>query len=220
MPFLCACLLPGWSLAGEGRRILDGIREHFESAACWEIRFRHDFVWVLAGDSVSVEGLLVYRRDGAFRVDLGAAHMLSDGGRLWRWEDGGRQVLLERPGESEDVILPHQLLLHLDERFRAGEPRECGEDEDRRVELELSPRGDSEFMQRILLELGLEGRALLPRALSFNDIGGNRNRYTVLSRDSWTGGCPDERAAGLEFRLPEGYELIDLRAGGSADETR
>lgn len=217
--FALAALLLASSaaLAVDGRRLLKDLGEDYRSAAGWELRFEHVFVWTLAADTTVTEGRLLATPSGAFALELGPARMIGDGASIWRWEEGGQQALVEAPGTSDDVLLPHQLLLQPEERFVAGEVRETADG----LELELEPKGDSEFMQGARLRLVKEGRRWRPAGLSFDDIGGNRHDYRVLERRSLDSLGEAERAR-LRFVLPAGFELVDLRPAGAGepDESR
>lgn len=216
LPLLLALLLALLATrpaeAIDGRRLLKDLGDDYRDAAAWELRFEHVFVWTLAGDTTVTEGRLLVTPDGAFALELGPARMLSDGRSIWRWEEGGLQVLEEAAGTGDDVILPHQLLLQPEERFKAGEVVSEGKDA---LRLGLEPKGDSEFMQAAVLHLVKEGRHWRPQALGFEDIGGNRHLYRVLEREALPV-IDEAHAERLRFKLPAGMELIDLRGGAES----
>lgn len=193
--------------AQSGKGLLRDVKQQYQEAAAWRITFEHVFIWTMAGDTLVSNGQLLTGPDGAFRVDLEQAHLLSDGKALWRWEDGGMQVLLEDLGASEDVILPHQFFVSLEDRFTPGDLNKLDRSN---LELALSPKGDSEFMQEIMVHMTKERGDWWPSTLSFRDLGENLHVYRVLSRDQLKPGDPLVGTA-LQFTLPEGLELIDLR---------
>lgn len=200
---------PAPARAGEAENLLRQVRRQFEARALWEIAFeRQELPAPGRRDTLRGQGRLLACPDGAFRVDLEGLHLLGDGDRLWRWEDGGSQVLLERPGQSDDVVLPHQLLVLVEERFRAVSIRPAGADG--RL-LRLEARSGSEAMRDVVLLLKREQGAWWPREVTFTDFADARTRFLVTRRASW----PDRsaRRAELTFTLPRGMELIDLRAG-------
>ena len=202
-------LLPvAW--AGEAQRLLAQVRNQFEARGLWEISFRQTTRDAAGRDVGGLEGRLLACPDGAFRVDAGGLHLLSDGKDLWRWEDGGAQVLLEKPGQSEDVLLPHQLLIVLEERFRAVSLKADGP---RRRVLRLQPKSATEALRDVVLRLEPAGGQWWPAEIAFTDFTDSRTTYRVTGRKSWPDRAP--RRGELAFHLPAGMELIDLRAAGS-----
>lgn len=198
--------------AGEAEQLLRQVRQAFQARDVWELTFEQQQVPRRGTDTLRVRGRLLACPDGAFRVDAEGLHLLSDGKSLWRWEDGGAQVLLERPGQSEDVLLPHQLLILVEERFRPLSLKSAGK---QRKVMRLQPRSGSEFMREVVLTLRKEKGQWWPAEVAFTDFSDTRMRFVVQRRQSW----PDRasRRQELTFRLPAGMELIDLRsdkAGG------
>lgn len=189
--------------------LLRQVRRQFEARGLWEIHFEQRSSDATGADLGRVEGRLLACPDGAFRVDAGGLHLLCDGRDLWRWEDGAGQVLLEKPGQGEDVLLPHQLLMRLEDRFTATAARDQGP---RRKALTLKPKAASEALRDITLILEQEGGAWWPERISFTDFADIRSTYLVKSRASWPDRGP--RRAELTFSLPAGAELIDLRPRG------
>jgi hypothetical protein len=191
-------------------KILREISKHFSAEPYWQIEFKHTFVWTLAIDSTSQDGVFIIGPGNSFRLDSGVSHILSDGKNLWRWDDGTDQVLLEDLQSSEDVILPQQMLVRLEEKFKPGKVEK--KDRDSAV-VALSPRNGSEFMQQIVLGLVKEEKVWLPANFAFKDIGDNQNFYQVLQRLSWTAdNVPQEISNALDpAAVPAGMQLIDLR---------
>ena len=198
--------------AGEGDRLLRKAREAYAEADYWQVDFVNTFAWELAGDTVSNAGNLLLAPEGAFRVDMGGAHLLSDGNLLWRWEEGGDQVLQEKLGDNADVILPHQFLAKLEERFDPGRVTELGDDS-RRIELKV--KNDSVFMTDVSLVLVREDDIWQPQQIEFIDAGDNWNQYRITGRRSWAGeDLPAVLAESLRLTLPIGYELLVLDEAG------
>jgi hypothetical protein len=206
-------LLLIWTLpgrAGEGETLLAQVRRQFEARALWEFRFQQEVVSPMAADTQRASGVLLACPGGAFRVDVDGLHLLSDGTRLWRWETGGSQVLLEAPGQSPDVLLPHQLLVLLEEKFRVTAVKKVSAE---RRRLQLAPRSGSESLREAGVLLVKEAGQWWPADVSFTDFSDTRHRFKVTGRRSW----PDRsaRKAELTFRLPAGMELVDLRQPGA-----
>ncbi len=205
---LVLLLVVGHAYAGEGDRLLKDARDTYASADFWQVDFTNTFVWELAGDTVSNAGSLLLAPEGAFRVDMEGAHLLSDGTRLWRWEEGSGQVLQETLNSSQDVILPHQFLAHLDDRFNPGRVSDLDGDTKR---LELQVKGDSDFMRQVFLVLRRESGHWQPGEIEFVDAGDNWNQYRITGRQSWSEGeLPGTLADKLKMELPTGYELLVL----------
>ncbi len=194
--------------AGEAEKLLRQVRNAFQSRDLWELSFEQQQLPQHGTDTLRTRGRLLACPDGSFRVDMEGMHLLSDGKSLWRWEDGGAQVLLEKPGQSEDVLLPHQLLILVEERFKPQSLKSAGP---RRKLMRLSPRSGSEFMREVHLTLQKEKNQWWPRDVAFTDFTDTRMRFVVLKRQSW----PNRgvKAKELAFRLPAGMELVDLRPG-------
>ncbi len=210
LAILLFLLLAQNASAARGERILEAVREGYREYPVWTVSFRHSFYWEMTGEEVVEEGRLLLAGEKVFRVEVGAQRLLARDGALWRWQEGGEQVLLESLENDPDVILPQQLLVDLESHFRPGEAQK---QEDGSVRLPLEPRGDSEFMSSIELLADKDGREWVVRQLAFVDIQGNRHRYELLERQPFESleALPEGQAAGLEFTLPPGMDLIDLR---------
>jgi hypothetical protein len=200
--------------AGEAENLLRQARRQFEGRGLWEIFFEQQVLPGAGGDTLRSSGRLLACPDGAFRVDMEGLHLLSDGRDLWRWEDGGSQVLMERVGQSEDVLLPHQMLILVEERFRPTGIRSQGAE--RRI-IRLQPRSGSEFLRDVTLIMTREKGQWWPREISFTDFADARVRFLVQRRESWPDRGP--RREQLVFKLPGGMEVVDLRSG-DPDATR
>lgn len=209
LPIFLLCVLS--ALAGEGDRLLSQVRTQFEARGLWEIAFTQEVISPMDSDTNRSSGKMLACPGGAFRVDLQGLHLLSDGDNLWRWETGGGQVLLERPGQSPDVLLPHQLLILLEERFRVTSLKAAGPN---RKLLKLAPKTSSESMRDIAVVLVREKGQWWPVEMAFTDFSDLRYRFRVKERRSWPDRSP--RKGELSFRQPAGMELIDLRPPGAA----
>ncbi len=204
---LVACLTISALAADSAKSIFRDLADQARDTPAWKIEFEHRFVWTMAGDTTVQTGTLITGPDGCFLIEAGASRILSDGISLWRWDLGGFQVLQESPGASEDVILPQQFFLDLDERFEAGELNYL---EKKLARLDLVSRSDSEFMSNVQLMVEKRDRHWLPLSLSFIDLGLNLNEYRVIERQALSEDDPLLQHA-FDFVLPEGMELIDLR---------
>lgn len=210
-PFLQLLILLGLAIsacAGEAEVLLRQIRTAFQARPLWELTFEQQQLPQRGTDTLKVRGRLLACPDGAFRVDMEGAHLISDGKNLWRWEEGGGQVLLELAGQSEDILLPHQLLILVEERFRPLSLKGAGKG---RKLMRLQARSGSEFMRDVALTLRKEGSQWWPGDVAFTDFTDSRMRFVVLKRQSWAD--RNSRRQELTFRLPAGMELIDLRPG-------
>ncbi len=196
--------------AGEAEQLLRQVRRAFQSRDLWELAFEQQQLPRRGTDTLRTRGRLLACPDGSFRVDMEGLHLLSDGKSLWRWEDGGSQVLLEKPGQSEDVLLPHQLLILVEERFKPLSLKNAGRG---RKLMRLAPRSASEFMRDVELTLAKEKDQWWPRDVAFTDFTDTRLRFVVLKRQSWPQRAV--KAKELGFRLPAGMELVDLRPGSA-----
>lgn len=206
--WLLFCAMP--ARAGEAEQLLRQVRLAFQSRDLWELTFEQQQLPRRGTDTLRSQGRLLACPDGSFRVDMEGVHLLSDGKKLWRWEDGASQVLLEKPGQSEDVLLPHQLLILVEERFKPLSLKSAGR---HRKLMRLAPRSASEFMRDVELTLTKEKDQWWPRDVAFTDFTDTRLRFVVLKRQSW----PQRtvKARELSFRLPAGMELVDLRTGSA-----
>ncbi len=200
--------LATWAWAADGDRVLKDIKERYAGSEAWRIGFQHECNWALEGEHTRDKGRLLLHQK-SFRVDLAGQHMLSDGKTLWRWHDQGGQVLVETLGQSQDVVLPQQLLVDLDKLFRAGTAQ--APSQNRRI-VPLIPKGDSVFMEGVLLEATRSQGPWQLDVLHYTDIQGNEHSYRLLNRQGWSrAGLPDSLSRAFRFELPAGFELIDLR---------
>jgi hypothetical protein len=207
-PLVLLLALVGLALAADGERVLKDIKSRYAGSEAWRIAFQHECNWALEGEHTRNRGRLLLHQK-AFRVDLAGQHMLSDGKTLWRWHDQGGQVLVETLGQSEDVVLPQQLLVDLEKLFRPGTAQ--APEQNRRI-VPLIPRGDSAFMENVVLEATRSQGPWQLEELHYKDIQGNEHSYRLLNRQGWSrASLPDSLARAFRFELPAGFELIDLR---------
>ena len=196
------------AIAADGDKVLKDIKARYNGSEAWRIGFQHECNWALEGEHTRTRGRLLLHQK-AFRVDLAGQHLLSDGKTLWRWHDEGGQVLVETLGQSADVVLPQQLLVELDQLFKAGTAQ--APEQNKRI-VPLIPRGDSQFMENVVLEATRSQGSWQLEELHYKDIQGNEHTYRLLNRQGWSrASLPDSLSKAFTFKLPAGFELIDLR---------
>jgi outer membrane lipoprotein-sorting protein len=186
--------------------VLERAGKNFKSCALVQMSLTHQFSWTLTNETMTMDGLLLASPDGRFRLDLGPTHVFSDGQSVWRWEEGGLQVLKEARDNSGLALFPQDLLLNPQEVFHLIDREKLGGDT---LRLSLEPRQDSAFMQDIQLDMLVKKKMLRPLALRFQDFGGNKHEYQIHDL-VFLETLSDSLLKEITFSLPEGFELIEM----------
>jgi hypothetical protein len=200
---LCLCLCSG--VAAKTSR-LEQVGRAFQEAALVECELLHHFHWTLTDEDLQLRGRLLACADGRFRMDLASTHVLSDGESVWRWEDGGFQVLQEARATSDIVLFPQDILLNPHEHFRIMKQTEMGKDT---LRFSLEPRVPNDFMQNLTLDVIATRKTTRPHALRFSDFGGNQHQY-ILQGLNYHETLADSMDRLLVFVQPSGFELIRM----------
>lgn len=187
------------------RRVISNVEERLASEETVKVDFRETYTWTLTGEEQSLSGELLLSGKDRFRVTTEDQVIVSDGHVLWTYNQPSHRVLIDDLSDSENAILPRQILF---QTTRDYEARIAGEVEcDDRSCYELvftSETGDVFFP---MIRVWVDSKEWVPVKVEQTDLNENRTVYELL--DVQVGFPAAEEA--FRFSVPDGAEVVDMR---------
>lgn len=206
---LLARPIPAAAQTGGAReigRIMQGLRERWDSLPGMSASFTHTFAWVLAGETQVTKGHFWLGPDDEFRVETGDRILVSDGKILWDYSPKQNQVLLNVVDPTRGVVSQQQLFSAYTEDVNVEWVSEKTQGDVRRVVLRLDRAPGADPNQ---VTVTVDTSRMLVVDAVYTDSAGNHHRYTLS--DVVVGEQPAER---FHFEVPAGVTVVDLRPGG------
>ncbi|MBN1779755.1 outer membrane lipoprotein carrier protein LolA [bacterium] len=197
-------LLPRAADGGDAEKLVEQVEKAVKAAKTLEIVFQEKYVWEMTGEENMIEGSLVMSGDDRFRVETEDQILVSDGTTLWTYSKPAHRVLIDRLAETDEALLPRQLLL----QYTQGHvPRKLQPEKIDGVTCEVLLFTDSEgrsFFKK--WQVWIDPGTSLPKRLLQEDLNGNQNIYEIKSIRTGIDIGKDV----FHFEIPEGAEVIDM----------
>jgi outer membrane lipoprotein-sorting protein len=118
--WICTILFAGnlWSDELSPKRIIDQVEENLISGKNIKVQFEEMFIWKLAGEDQKIEGELFLQGDSKFCIITEDQKIVSDGVDLYTYNRSANRVLIDKLGQSEDALLPRQILFQYTKNHR------------------------------------------------------------------------------------------------------
>lgn len=198
LPFLAAAT----DIAPE--KVIKNVEEALKKAKTLRIVFEEIYLWELTGEEQSLKGELVLEGEDRFRVTTEDQVIVSDGDTLWTYSEPSHRVLIDRLADSENTVLPRQILLQYTRDYRsrlAGEEEILGKP---CYALDFTAETGDVFFTRV--KVWVDKARWLPRKIEQIDL--NENRTIYLIHEIQTGVQLEEGM--FRFSIPDGAEVINM----------
>ena len=187
------------------QRIIEQVEKTLKSAETVKVVFTETFHWELTGEKQSVDGTLILGQDDRFHITTTDQVIVSDGTTLWTYSRPANRVLIDVLANSEDTMLPRQILFQYKKDYTA---RNAGNEKVNNVLctlLEFTPDSEAEYITKV--RVWIDRKTWLPRKLEQTDLNGDRSVYDLTSLETGVEVSPDL----FRFKAPQGAEVIDMR---------
>lgn len=206
LSFLLALNLPVFSVAADdATKILENVRNKYDSIQDAELRFTQEVRLPLAKVEQRVDGTLLLKKKNKYRIELRDRTIVTDGITLWSYAPSTHQVLIDKFKTDQRPFSPEKLLVAVPSDFSSvivGREKVAGVPT---VVLKLTPRDENSFITGLKVWVA-EGEWIL-RKVELVDISKKQTTY-VVHEISVNTGLADVR---FTFQVPEGAEVVDLR---------
>jgi outer membrane lipoprotein-sorting protein len=205
--WICATLLAG-TLLGEDlspKKIISRVEEKLASGKNIKVKFEETFVWKLAGEDQTIRGELFLQGDSKFYIVTPDQEVVCDGVDLYTYDKPVNRVLIDRLGQSEDALLPRQILFQYTKNHHT---RVIGEET-----LSGKPCYVLEFIHETgeayfpTVRVWVDKKAWLPRKVEQVDLYDNRTVYFLEGIEVGILLNEDQ----FRFVIPDSAEVIDMR---------
>jgi chaperone LolA len=187
------------------QRIIGQVEKALKAANTLKVEFTETFYWELTGENQSVEGTLILGQDDRFHITTTDQVIVSDGNILWTYSKPANRVLIDVLANSEDTMLPRQILFQYKKDYTA---RDAGNEKVNNILctlLEFTPDSDAEYITKV--RVWIDRKTWLPRKLEQTDLSGDRSVYDLTSVKTGIDISKDL----FQFKPPQGAEVIDMR---------
>lgn len=186
-------------------KIIQNVEKKLNSAKSVQFEFKQTYIWELTGEEQTIEGELLLQGDDQFYIMTEDQVIVADGTTLWTYSKPSQRVLVDRLNNSDNTLLPRQILLQYTEEYT---PRTIGEEVITGQEFViiqfLSENRDVFFPE---VRVWIEQDSWIPRKIEQTDINDNRTIYNLDSVEFDLQVDIDF----FQFVIPEGVEVIDMR---------
>ena len=189
----------------EEQKIMDRVEKAVQNASTLSIRFTEKFIWKMTGEENKLNGTLLMAGDDRFRIETEDQILVSDGKTLWTYSKPANRVLIDKLAQTEESLLPRQLLLQYTKGYSAKRlPDETVLGIHCIVLLFTDTEGTSYYSK---WELWVDPDTYLPRQLMQEDLSGNQNIYLLESVETGVKIDPDR----FRVKIPEGADVIQMQ---------
>jgi outer membrane lipoprotein carrier protein len=190
--------------AAEEQKIMDRVEKAVRNANTLSISFQEKFIWKMTGEENTLSGTLLMEGDDRFRIETEDQVLVSDGKTLWTYSRPANRVLIDKLAETEEALLPRQLLLQYTRGYSAARlPDENILGVPCTVLLFTDTEGTSYYSK---WEIWIDPDTFLPKQLMQEDLSGNQNIYLLETIEPGVKIDP----ARFQFEIPEGAEVIEM----------
>ena len=105
--------------SAEEQKIMDRVEKTVRNANTLSISFQEKFIWKMTGEENTLSGTLLMAGDDRFRIETEDQTIVSDGKTLWTYSKPTNRVLIDKLAETEEALLPRQLLLQYTRGYSA-----------------------------------------------------------------------------------------------------
>ena len=204
---MCTIFIAG-NLRGDEpspKKIIDQVEERLISGKNIKVEFEEMFIWKLAGEDQKIEGELFLQGESKFCIITADQKIVSDGVNLYTYNKSANRVLIDRLGQSEDALLPRQILFQYTKNHRT---RVIGKET-----ISGNPCYILEFTHETgevyfpTVRVWVDEKVWLPRKVEQVDLYGNRTIYFLKNIEM---GIELEEKQ-FHFVIPDSAEVIDMR---------
>jgi chaperone LolA len=187
----------------EADKILQRIKKQYNELGSVCVQYTQTFTWNLAGETQTVDGTICMKDKLKFSIDTPTQTILTDGKDVWTVNKATRQVIVDQATNNKE---DNPFLKEFIDRFSRDYTATLKESSDPAHDaLVLTARTQDQFICEI--DLAADKKTSQLAEIKQIDINGNSTLYKVNSIDTQV----VLKDQDFVFKLPEGFEIIDLR---------
>ena len=201
--FLFSSLIFGGDISP--KEVIKNVEKALLSAKTVRVAFEERYIWKLTGEEHSLEGDLLLEGEDKFRVITEDQIIVSDGKLLWTYNKPSHRVLIDKMGNSDNTILPRQILFHYQKDYQArliGEEDMLGKS--CYLLLFTADAGDVLITQ---IRVWVDKEEWMPRKIEQTDLNENQTIYLLKKIEV---GIPFDKGL-FKLEIPAGADVVDMR---------
>jgi len=204
---VCVTLFGFWgsSFAISPKDIIKKVKEKYAGLTSLQAEFEQTFVWELAGESQTINGVIYLTQGNSYRVETDNQAVITDGKTVWTYSKESSHVIIDLLNKADENQLPKDLLFQYSEDYKPSIISEKKVDGVKIYVLDLQPKDKDSFITS--MKIWVDSKTWFTTKIEQIDINNNINTYSVKNiRDDI------ELAEDLfKFEIPENTEIVDLR---------
>ncbi|MCK5145764.1 outer membrane lipoprotein carrier protein LolA [bacterium] len=199
-----------WSIAASAQNmspdyIINKLKKTLKQAKTLDIAFSETYIWKLAGETSTVDGIVLMKGERQFKIKTADQIMVSDGTTVWTYIKPDNRVLIDEIGENDVQMAPYKMLFQYSDDY---DVQSVGKELLDKIECaHLVFTAKTEAVLYPKTELWINLKTWLPVKLLQIDFDDNESVYRLKSIEIDKPHLPKD----FEFQMPDGAEVIDLR---------
>ena len=194
----------GWGKDISPDKVIKNVEKTLTEAKTVRVVFEQTYHWSLTGEENTLKGELLLEGEDRFRVTTEDQIIVSDGETLWTYSKTSRRVIIDRLDNSDNTLLPRQMLFQYRRDYRSRiEGEEVVLDRPCYRLVFTSETGDVFFTQ---IRAWVDKQEWVPRQIEQIDL--NENRTIYLLREIQIG--MDLKQDTFQFTVPDSVEVIRM----------
>lgn len=202
---LTICILSNSLYAINAKQIVKKVKQKYETLKSLKAHFKQEYKWALAGETQTVEGVLLLKAGNKYRIETDTQIIVTDGNIVWTYSKHNNQVIIDYLTHSSENPLPKDLLFKYSEEFVPHFVKEEKIDGKKVYLLNLVPKDKEAFI--VAMKIWVDAESWLTVKIQQTDLNDNVNTY-IISKIEENIDLPDRL---FTFQIPPDAEVVDMR---------
>jgi len=186
-------------------KIIQNFEETIEKANTFKAEFTETYKWELTGEQQTMHGRFFLKGEDRFRIVTEDQVIVSDGQTIWMYNIPSERVLIDDLHNSEDTMLPRQVLLKHQDQYRSQVLEEERLHNQPCYVMLLTAEQENTFIPKV--KIWIHKDQWTPQKIEQTDLNQNVTTYVLKNVEL---GVPMEEAL-FHFKMPENADVVDMR---------
>ena len=187
------------------KKIIENLEKTISEKNTLKADFEETYIWELTGEKQTIQGEFILRGEDHFRITTDDQIIVSDGETIWMYNIPSHRVLIDRLVNSDDTILPRQILLKHQNNYRYQMIMEEKIFDHPCYVIQLTSETEDIFIQKV--RVWVNKKNWIPQKIEQTDLNQNVTIYLLKKVEL---GIPVEDNQ-FRFQMPDSTEIIDMR---------
>ena len=187
------------------KKIIENLEKTISEKNTLKADFEETYIWELTGEKQTIQGEFILKGEDHFRITTNDQIIVSDGETIWMYNIPSHRVLIDRLVNSDDTILPRQILLKHQNNYRNQMIMEEKIFDHPCYVIQLTSETEDIFIPKV--RVWVNQKNWIPQKIEQTDLNQNVTIYLLKKVEL---GIPVEDNQ-FRFQIPDSAEIIDMR---------